>query len=176
MMSQPNPSKSISREEIRAVYAQGEDAVIALVEGLLERIVQLETRLEALENQRQKDSRNSSKPPSGDGFAKRTQSLRKKGERASGGQSGHPGSTLEWSEQVDEVVTHQVLQCEACGQGLHDVGVESWILRQVHDLPPLRLVVSEHQAEEKRCPCCGVINQATFPTDVNSVVKYGGGI
>lgn len=175
-MSQPNPSKPISREEIRAIYAQGEDAVVALVEGLLKRIGQLETRLEALENQRKKDSRNSSKPPAGDGFAKRTKSLRQKGERSSGGQSGHQGSTLEWSEQVDEVVVHPVLQCQSCGGELNDVAVESWVLRQVQDLPPLRLVVSEHQAEEKRCPCCGVLNQATFPTDVNSVVQYGGGI
>ncbi|WP_313930061.1 DUF6444 domain-containing protein [Trichocoleus sp. FACHB-262] len=127
----------MNREEIRAVYAQGEDAVIALVEGLLERIGQLETCLEALENQRQKDSRNSSKPPSGDGFAKRTKSLRPRGERASGGQSGHQGSTLEWSEQVDEVVVHHVLQCQTCSGDLNDVAVESWVLRQVDDLPPL---------------------------------------
>ena len=40
---------TISRDEIRAVYAQGEDAVIALVEGLLERINALEDRVEALE-------------------------------------------------------------------------------------------------------------------------------
>lgn len=175
-MSQPNPSKPISQEEIRGVYAQGEDAVIALVEGLLERIGQLEARFEALENQRKKDSRNSSKPPSGDGVGKRTKSLRKKGERSSGGQSGHPGSTLEWSEQVDEVVTHSVLQCQACGQALNEVAIESWMLRQVHDLPPLRLIVSEHQAEQKRCPCCGVLNQAAFPTEVNSVVQYGSSI
>jgi transposase len=129
-----------------------------------------------LENQRQKDSKNSSKPPSGDEFAKRTKSLRQKGERARGGQSGHQGSTLEWSEQVDEVVVHHVLQCQTCGGELNDVGVESWVLRQVHDLPPLHLIVSEHQAEEKRCPCCGVLNQATFPAEVNSVVQYGGGI
>lgn len=164
-MSQPNPSKPISRDEIRAVYAQGEDAVVALVEGLLERIGQLETRVEALENQRKKDSRNSSKPPSGDGFAKRTKSLRQKGERSSGGQNGHEGSTLEWSEHVDEVVVHPVLQCQSCGGDLNDVAVESWVLRQVHDLPPLRLIVSEHHAQEKRCPCCGILNQATFPTD-----------
>ena len=94
-MSQPNRPKRISREEIRAIYAQGEEAVIALVEGLLERIEQHETRLEALENQRHKDSRNSGKPPSGDGFGKRTKNLRPKSERKSGGQPGHPGSTLE---------------------------------------------------------------------------------
>ncbi|MBD1913223.1 MULTISPECIES: IS66 family transposase zinc-finger binding domain-containing protein [unclassified Leptolyngbya] len=67
------------------------------------------------------------------------------------------------------------MQCEGCGQGLHDVAVD-WVLRQVHDLPPLRLWVSEHQVEEKRCPCCGVLNQATFPSEVNSVVQYGSGI
>ncbi len=143
-MSQSPFSRRISREEIQAVYAQGEEAVIALVEGLLERIEQMENRLEALENQHKKDSRNSSKPPSGDGFSKRTQSLRPKGKRTSGGQSGHPGSTLEWSDQVDEIVTHRVLQCEACGEALNQVALESWMLRQVHDLPPLRLVVSEH--------------------------------
>jgi transposase len=87
VMSQPIPVKQISREEIRAIYAQGEEAVIALVEALLERIEQfeqLEVRLEALENQRHKDSRNSGKPPSGDGFGKRTKSLRSKSERKSG--------------------------------------------------------------------------------------------
>jgi transposase len=166
----------MGREEIRAIYAQGEDAVIALVEGLLERISQLETRLETLENQQKQDSRNSSKPPSGDGFGKRTKSLRRMGERSSGGQVGYPGSTLEWSAQVDEVIVHPVLQCEACGASLSEVEVENWLLRQVHDLPPLRCVVREHQAEEKRCPCCRKLNQAVFPAHVNSVVQYGSGI
>jgi transposase len=175
-MSQPIPAKQISQEEIRAIYAQGEDAVIVLVEELLERLRQLETCLVALVLQCNKDSCNSSKPPSGDGFGKRIQSLRKKGERASGGQSGHPGSTLAWSAQVDEVVTHRALQYEMCGQGLNDIAVESWLLRQVHDLPPLRLAVSEHQAETKRCPGCGILNQAAFPPEVNSVVQYGSGI
>ncbi len=175
-MSQSNPKPQISREGIRAVYAQGEEAVIALVEGLLERIGQLEARIELLENQRKKDSRNSSKPPSSDGFGRRTQSLRPKSERKSGGQKDHPGSTLEWSEKVDEQVVHQVLQCEGCGASLADTAVLNWNLRQVHDLPPLRLVVREHQAEEKCCSCCGMLNRAAFPSDVNSVVQYGCGI
>ena len=45
----------ISRAEIRAVYAQGEDAVIDWVESLLARINSLEERLEAVENQLKKD-------------------------------------------------------------------------------------------------------------------------
>ena len=44
-------SRRISRDEIRAVYRQGEDAVIALVEGLLDRIDALEERVSHLESQ-----------------------------------------------------------------------------------------------------------------------------
>lgn len=175
-MSQAPPKQRISREEICATYAQGEEPVIALVEALLEKIGQLEARVESLENQRKKDSRNSSKPPSSDGFGKRTKSLRQKSERNSGGQLDHPGSTLAWSESVDEVVVHRVVECEACGVSLSDAGVLHWDSRQVHDLPPLQLIVTEHQVEVKCCPGCGVLNRAAFPADVNSVVQYGCGI
>lgn len=72
-------------EEIQAVYAQGEAAVIELVEGLLVQLAtqqkalrMLEGRVEALENQQRKNSRNSSKPPASDGFERRTKSLRDK--------------------------------------------------------------------------------------------------
>jgi transposase len=86
----------MSREEIRAVYAQGEEAVITLVEGLLQRIEVLENRLDQLEGRLSQDSQNSSKPPSGDGFGKRTQSRRGKSQKPKGGQPEHPGATLEW--------------------------------------------------------------------------------
>jgi len=176
LVSQPAPSPQISREKIRAIYMQGEEAVIALVEGLLERIEQLEVRVESMENQQKKDSRNSSKPPASDGFRKRTQSLRHKSERQSGGQKGHPGSTLEWREEADHIISHAVEHCQDCGVSLNEVEVERIECRQVHDLPPLRLEVTEHQADVKTCPHCQCENRAVFPADVNSVVQYGAGI
>jgi transposase len=78
IVSQDTSSNSISKDEILAVYRQGEDAVVILVEGLLAKIAILESRLEVLENQQSKNSKNSSKPPSSDGFGKRTKSLRGK--------------------------------------------------------------------------------------------------
>jgi transposase len=106
---------AISRDEIRAIYAEGEDAVIALFEGLLQRTVVLEERVEALENQLAKNSLNSSKPPSSDGFKPKPKSQRRQSGRSSGGQNGHRGQTLEWSSEVDAVITHRVETCEACG-------------------------------------------------------------
>lgn len=172
-MSQRHVQPKLSREEIRAVYAQGEEAVIALVEGLLERIEQLDARVKELENQISKTSRNSSKPPSGDGFGKRTRSLRGKSERPSGGQAGHPGTTLEWSDEVDWVERHPVRQCQGCAACLEQEPVVRMIARQVYDLPPLTLEVTEHQVEVKECPVCGQETQAQFPEFVNHPVQYG---
>lgn len=164
---------AISRDQIRAVYGQGEEAVIALVEGLLQRISMLEERVEQLENQLGKHSGNSSKPPSSDGFKAKPKSLRSKSPRSSGGQNGHPGQTLEWSVEVEQVELHRVKSCLRCGTALSDVQIESWDLRQVHDIAPIRVTVTEHQAEVKCCPGCHTWNRGEFPSGVNSLVQYG---
>lgn len=165
------------REAIRAAYRQGEEAVIGLVERLLkaqaETIARLESRIEVLENQASKDSKNSSKPPSGDGFKKRTGSLRGKSERQSGGQPGHPGSTLEWVEEADTIEQHRVETCDGCGASLVAMPIVAWQCRQVQDLVPIEIAVSEHQAEVKQCGCCGAMNQAAFPREVSNRVQYG---
>ena len=158
------------------MYREGEDAVVLLVTSLLSRLERVETRLEKLESQQQKTSRNSSKPPSGDGFGKRTKSLRTKSKRPSGGQKGHPGSTLEWREQVDEIVSHPVNKCHHCGASLSSAAVIDHELRQVHELPPLRLQVIEHQAEVKSCEQCEAISRGVFPDDVTAQVQYGSGV
>ncbi|MGB3295800.1 MAG: DUF6444 domain-containing protein, partial [Phormidesmis sp.] len=175
-MSEREPQLNISEADIRAVYREGENAVVTLVQGLLGRITTVESELKELKNQLKKDSRNSSKPPSGDGFKKRTKSLRKQSGRPSGGQKGHPGSTLEWCEQVDEVVVHAVNECHHCGHSLAAEAVVDCDFRQVHELPRLQLQVIEHQAEIKCCPQCASLSRGTFPADVSRPVQYGSGL
>jgi len=172
-LSTPDAPRRISREEIREVYRQGEGAVIALVEGLLKRLEQLEVRVEELEGKASKTSRHSSKPPSGDGFGKRTKSSRSKSEKTSGGQPEHPGHTLEWSVEVAQVVEHPVTQCEGCGASIEQEPVEQWGLRQVHDIPAIEIEGTEHQVEVKPCPYCGQKNEGKFPTEMTNVVQYG---
>ncbi|NJR32302.1 MAG: IS66 family transposase [Chamaesiphon sp. CSU_1_12] len=163
----------ISPEQIRAVYAGGEEAVVELVSGLVEQIAKLESRLIELEGIVKKNSSNSSKPPTSDGLGKKTKSLRIKVQNQTGGQPDHPGSTLEWSSKLDEIVTHQIHQCQGCGTSLTAEPVKTVWARQVYDIPPIELKVTEHQAQVKDCPHCGTQNQAEFPAFVTNVVQYG---
>ncbi|MDO9324668.1 MAG: IS66 family transposase, partial [Methanoregula sp.] len=181
------------REEILAIYNSGPEAVIDLIErqesiiaaqaSLIEKqsriiseltikIEQLETRIAELESRLNQNSRNSSRPPSTDVFIK-PKSLRKKGERPVGGQKGHPGHTLEMVDNPEKTVLCNATKCAGCGASLEDVPVIDVERRQVSDIPPLKIVVTEYQAEHKQCPHCGCENRGKFPDDVQYPVQYG---
>ena len=162
----------MTRENILAVYEKGPDAVVDLVELLFaqideqrEMIDALTLRVNELEDQLAKTSRNSSKPPSSDGLAKKPKpkSLRAKGANKPGGQKGHPGSTLSFVENPDHVISHVPKRCGGCGMLCGGGEISGCERRQVIDVPPLALEVTEHRACRERCVGCGRINTAEFP-------------
>lgn len=173
----------LTRNEALAIYHAGPQTVVRVLLAMDARIHALEQRVEDLQaharhlqDQLAKNSRNSSKPPSTDGFQKPApKSLREKSTRPSGGQPGHAGQTLTMAEKPDRTEPHRVDRCERCGRSLADRPPEGIEQRQVHDLPPLRLIVTEHQGEITRCPC-GHLNKAAFPEGVNAPVQYGPGL
>jgi transposase len=63
--------------------------------------------------------------------------------------------------------------CKECGHTLENVEVEAYERRQVFDIPPVNLVVTEHKSQIKTCPCCGKLNKAVFPESVKYPVQYG---
>src|SRR5215470_7419970 len=69
-----------------------------------------------VEGQLAKDSHNSSKPPSSDGLGRKRASPRRRSEKKTGGQAGHPGHTLLAVEMPDEVVRHRPVVCQHCQQ------------------------------------------------------------
>ena len=93
-----------SQEEVRAAYQQGEEAVMGLFDQMTHNISLLLDRVQALEDQLAKNSRNSNKPPSSDGINKLSpKSQRKKYGKKSGGQPGHIGHTLKAVEKPDHI-------------------------------------------------------------------------
>jgi transposase len=143
---------------------------------LKERVAHLEAQLQALQEQVSKDSHNRSKPPSSDGFKRRTKSLRKKSGKKPGGQKGHVGHHLQRVEEADEVVVHAVSSCVCCGQDLADQPATQPESRQVFDVPAQRLWVVEHRGEEKRCPQCDKRTRASFPQTVCAPAQEGPGL
>ena len=150
------------------------EALIELVLSLQERLNELSQRVQQLEDQVAKHSRNSNKPPSSDGLRKpKTRSLRKASGRKPGGQPGHPGHTLEMRETPDHVEVHQVEECPHCHRDLREVAAIAYRRRQVFDLPPVQIEVTEHRTEIKQCPDCQRVVQAEFPPHVTQPVQYG---
>jgi hypothetical protein len=141
-VSQSKRPPPLNRESFHALYEQGEEALYAFFTEVFEEIETLKTRLTEYENRLSKNSRNSSKPPSGDGFGKRTQSLRQKSDKPSGGQIDHPGQTLEWRDEADNVIVLPVESCPNCQTALKSEPVKQIIARQVLDLPPIVLKVT----------------------------------
>ncbi len=145
----------------------------ALIQHHGEQMSSLSEQLKALQDRLAKDSHNSHLPPSSDRFVRTPKSLRKKSEKKSGGQPGHPGSSLSWSLTPDEVIEQHVERCEACQHDLHAVAACGGERRQVVDLPSPRLVVREYRAEQKHCPDCQHITRAAFPAGVQAPLQYG---
>jgi transposase len=162
----------MTREELENEYA----ALKAENAALREQVQALVARVQELEGRLAKDSHNSSKPPSSDGLwreARKPKSLRKKSERKPGGQSGHRGSHLRLVAQPDSIVVHRPTTCGTCQAPLPETAW-AWVeRRQVQELPPLRLIVTEHQIAHVRCPGCGATTRGGVPDGARAPVQYG---
>ncbi len=150
-----------------SLRAELADAVAELARAQ-ERVAELEDRL-------RKTSRNSSRPPSGDGLAKplpRSRSLRKKTGRKPGGQDGHRGQTLAQVARPCREERHEPACCRRCGAGLAGRPVTAVERRQVFDLPPVKVKVTEHQLIERECGC-GHRTRGAAAAGADAPVQYG---
>jgi transposase len=139
-----------------------------------ELILQLWDRLDKLEALLLKNSSNSGKPPSSDGFKRKTKSRRVAGKASVGGQKGHPGATLKRVAIADEVQLHQPpARCPRCGSSL-DMRMATVEVhgRQVIELPAIRVKVVEHRLQSVRCRC-GQVHAGHYPEGVTQQAQYG---
>src|SRR3954451_18873592 len=136
----------------------------------------LRQQVAELRRQLDKNSSNSSKPPSSDGLKKPPRvfkSLRGRSGKKSGGQTGHNGDTLRPTDKPDRIERHAATTCRHCEACLTDAMVTGEERRQVFDLPQPHLEVTEHRAMTYRCHHCRGATTAAFPETVTAHVQYG---
>ena len=151
------------------------DSLNATINTQTQLIVQLNQTIQELKEQLNKNSKNSSKPPSSDGYKKPApKSLRKPSGKKVGGQDGHQGTHLAVITAPDEIVTHMPSACKGCRHYQMCKGT-ACIAEKRHVIDAVVTVnVTEHQVLE--LPICmlhGDTRRGEFPADVKAAVQYG---
>jgi transposase len=141
----------------------------------LAQIAVLEAQVKELALQIQRNSSNSSTPPSANPLDAPKPTAKPPTGRKPGGQVGHRGHHRVRlpANRVNAIVTYVPSVCTGCHTPLpSEPGPNdpepSW--HQVAELPRLAAVVTEHQAHARTCPGCGQLNQATIPAEVRAHV------
>jgi transposase len=139
--------------------------VRALFRELWEKVGQLQVAVEKLQEGANRNSQNSSQPPSQDRPEQKAVKEKPSQPRQRGGQPGHRGHRRLLVEHVDEVIHHRPVSCRRCGALL--LGEDPTPYRhQVTELPIVKPYVVEHQIHSIDCPCCGLTNRGEVPPEV----------
>lgn len=143
------------------------------------KVKKLEEENKRLHNKlHRKNSRNSSIPPSQDlNRPKKNTSLREKSGKPVGGQKGHKGTTLKFSEIPNEVIDYLPSNCEHCGIPL-DSELRLVQRKQIIDIPPIIPNITEHRRFSQTCNC-GHCSVGEFPKEIRTIktpVSYGTGV
>jgi transposase len=165
----------VERAEAEAILDGDREAAVGLllrIGELVEANQRLETRVAELERRLNRNSRNSSLPPSQDPPSAPPRPGGKRSGRGRGGQPGHEGRhrRLLPPERVDEVVEHWPERCRSCAHLFAETervdAAEPW-RHQVAELPPIAVRVSEHRLHRLCCPECAVQTRAELPAGLS---------
>ncbi len=166
----------MERAEAEAIYDSGREAVVAVllrmdeqIQQLTKRVAKQDERIAELERRLNRNSQNSSTPPSQDPPDAPERKRSDPSGRPLGAQPGHRGKgrKLLPAEAVDRVIDHWPQGCD-CGhcfvEGDEEAGKPA--RHQVTELPEIAVEVTEHRLHRRLCPDCGVATRAELPTDV----------
>ena len=152
---------------------------------LKQQMAHIQVEMGKLREQVNKNSQNSSKPPSSDIFSKSKYPKKEISGQKKGGQQGHTGKgrKLKPLAQVNKVVVSRPTACTECGSLL--MGEDAHPERhQVSELPRIVPEIVEYQRHTVACLVCGTENRAEWPVDmprgsfgerVQSMTGYLGG-
>jgi transposase len=142
-------------------------SVQAVIVTLWQEIPRLKAQVEKLQEQVNKNSQNSSKPPSSDPPQKRSYPKPELSGEKKGGRKGHHGHgrKLKGAEEVSKIVKSLPTECQECGALL--MGEDPQPERhQVSELPKIVPEIVEYQRHTLDCSVCGTRNRAEWPKEM----------
>lgn len=149
-----------------ADWQQTPQAVRVYLRYLCAQIEELKGRVEQLETQLHSDSSNSNKPPSSDSPFRREKSTpQERSHGRPGGKKGHPGHHQVMLEPT-QTVEVEPEQC-SCGN-TEFMEIRPFYTHQFFKLPEISIDVIHFILHEGRCTCCGKLNKADLPLEVQS--------
>lgn len=166
----------MERAEAEAIYDAGRETVVAVLLRMDEQIQQLTKQvakqgeeIAELKRRLNRNSQNSSVPPSQDPPNAPQRKRPDPSGRSQGAQPGHRGKgrKLLPAEAVDRVVEHWPARC-GCGHSFAEGDEEAGepARHQVTELPEIAVAVTEHRMHRRLCPDCGEATRAELPADV----------
>ncbi len=165
-------------QEYIAGREQKIDGLTESIRAQDKKIAELTEEVLTLRNQRDKfkamldkNSANSSKPPSTDGFRKaKAQSSRQKSGKKPGGQPGHPGHTaISFPDPTKIVELKPPAICECGGQ----VNCQpQYTPKQLVDLK-IEVEITEERRFDGECAICGKFHRGEFSAGFVNPLQYG---
>lgn len=147
----------------------------AALDGARKEIADLQAQLHELRCQLNRNSSNSSSPPSVDPPGAPKPAIKTSSGRKPGGQPGHPGHRRLRlpPERVNTIVPYVPTTCTHCQAPLPaeaSPGDPEPTWHQVAELPELAALITEHQGHARTCPCCGQLNRGEIPPEIRAHV------
>lgn len=168
---------NITEEFVRFLMKQNEEQSARIAE-LSAEIASLNQTIKELKEQLNKNSKNSSKPPSSDGLKKpavnKNKSLRESSGKMQGAQEGHDGVHLSVISDPDHIENHMHSDCTGCPHRAECLS-KACIKETRHEVDAVVTVdVTAHNAIEVReCPLHDGVKTGSFPENIKATVQYG---
>lgn len=135
------------------------------------RLVELTDSLDKLKN---RDSNNSSVPPSADQLKKPSDKSKRKRGKKRGPKYDHVGKTRNGFGEPDEVEKLELENCPTCGANVEPVEGAPKKVQQVAELVEQPVEVREYHRPLYQCPQCGWSGYSPMPWGTKEGFSYGG--
>ena len=175
---------NITEEFVRQLMAQIDFLtkqnveLTATVDSMNQTITELNQTIRELKEQLNKNSKNSSKPPSSDGLkkpvVKKNRSLRESSGKKQGAQEGHEGVHLSVISEPNHIEEHMHSDCTGCPHRAKCLS-KACIKETRHEIDAVVTVdvTAHHLMEVHDCPLHGGVKTGAFPENIRATVQYG---